>query len=301
MSLLLIDSASLWYRAYYGMPDTLLSPQGEPINAVKGFIDMSARLIIQYKPDRLALCLDGDWRPSWRVELFPGYKLNRVDDDGEEEQEPDLLTPQVPLILDFFEAAGIAIVGMDDYEADDVIATFATREKGPIRIATGDRDLFQLVDEKRDVKVAYLAKGISNHDLVNHSWIEKKYEIPGERYALFAMIRGDASDGLPGIKGIGEKGAAEIAKNYSSMAELIEAANADDSKLSPNHRKKILADLDYASVADRLVQCARDVNLPEIDLTIPNSAKNAKYLETMKSDYGLGASVDRLISAFNWS
>ena len=301
MSLLLIDSASLWYRAYYGMPDTLLSPQGEPINAVKGFIDMSARLINHYKPDRLALCLDGDWRPSWRVELFPGYKLNRVDDDGEEEQEPDLLTPQVPLILDFFEAAGIAIVGMDDYEADDVIATFATREKGPIRIATGDRDLFQLVDEKRDVKVAYLAKGISNHDLVNHSWIEKKYEIPGERYALFAMIRGDASDGLPGIKGIGEKGAAEIAKNYSSMAELLEAAKADDPKFSTNHRKKILADLDYASVADRLVQCARDVNLPEIDLSIPNSAKNAKYLETMKSDYGLGASVDRLLSAFNWS
>jgi 5'-3' exonuclease len=151
------------------------------------------------------------------------------------------------------------------------------------------------------VKVAYLAKGISNHDLVNHSWIQKKYEIPGERYALFAMIRGDASDGLPGIKGIGEKGAADIAKNYSSMAELLEAAKADDPKLSPNHRKKILADLDYASVADRLVQCARDVNLPEIDLSIPNSAKNAKYLETMKSDYGLGASVDRLISAFNWS
>jgi 5'-3' exonuclease len=115
------------------------------------------------------------------------------------------------------------------------------------------------------------------------------------------MIRGDASDGLPGIKGIGEKGAAEIAKNYSSMADLIEAAKAEDSKLSPNHRKKILADLDYASVADRLVQCARDVNLPEIDLSIPNSAKNAKYLETMKSDYGLGASVDRLLSAFNWS
>ena len=190
---------------------------------------------------------------------------------------------------------------MDDYEADDVIATFATREKGPIRIATGDRDLFQLVDEERDVKVAYLAKGISNHDLVNHSWIEKKYEIPGERYALFAMIRGDASDGLPGIRGIGEKGAAEIAKNFSSMADLIKAAKSEDPKLSPNHRKKLLADLDYAAVADRLVQCARDVNLPKIDLSIPSSAKNAKYLETMKSDYGLGASVDRLLSALNWS
>lgn len=300
MTLALIDSASLWYRAYYGMPDTLLSPQGEPINAVKGFIDMTARLVNQYQPDRLVMCLDGDWRPSWRVELFPDYKANRVDDEGDEELEPDLLTPQIPLILDFFEAAGIPLVGVDDYEADDVIATYSKTEKGPIRIITGDRDLFQLVDDDRDVAVAYLAKGISNHDLVNRKWITDKYGIPGERYALFAMIRGDASDGLPGIRGIGEKGAAAIAKSFSSMNQVIEAAHNDNELLHPTHRKKIIADFDYAKIAEKLVSCATDIRLPSIDLAIPREPQDRKYLESMKKDYGLGASVDRLLSALRW-
>jgi 5'-3' exonuclease len=300
MTLLLVDSASLWYRAYYGMPDTLLSPDGEPINAVKGFIDMTARLVHHYRPDRMALCLDGDWRPSWRVELFPNYKANRVDDEGEEELEPDLLTPQIPLILDFFEAAGISLIGVDDYEADDVIATLSKTEKGPIRIVTGDRDLFQLVDDDRDVAVAYLAKGISNHDLVNLQWIADKYAIPGERYALFAMIRGDASDGLPGIKGIGEKGAAAIAQSFSSMSAVIEAAHNGDDRLHPTHRKKIVADLAYASIAEKLVSCAIDIRMPEVQMKIPKEPHNRKYLDALKKDYGLGSSVDRLMSALQW-
>ena len=251
MTLMLIDSASLWYRAYYGMPDTLLSPKGEPINAVKGFIDMTARLVNTYRPDRIALCLDGDWRPSWRVELFPEYKTNRLDESGEEEEEPDLLTPQIPIILDFFEALGIQIIGADDYEADDVIATLSKREPGPVRVVTGDRDLFQLVDRDRDVRVVYLAKGISAHDLVDEDWIAKKYAIPGERYGLFAMIRGDASDGLPGIKGIGEKGAAEIASNFHSIKAVIEAAASETPQLRDIHRKRSLSDLPYAEVVER--------------------------------------------------
>ncbi len=300
MTLLLIDSASLWYRAYYGMPDALVSPSGEPINAVKGFIDMTSRLINVYKPNRMALCLDGDWRPSWRVELYPDYKMNRVDEEDGEEEEPDLLTPQIPLILDFFEAAGIPLIGIDDYEADDVIATMAKREPGPTRIVTGDRDLFQLVDHERDVYVAYLAKGISNHDLVNHEWIAQKYNIPGDRYDLFAMIRGDASDGLPGIRGIGEKGAAEIARNFENMNEVISAAQDGNTKLSESLRKKILANIEYAQIAERLVRCATDIRLPEFDLKIPTKPEKGKYLTEMKEDYGLGTSVDRLFDALKW-
>ena len=300
MTLLLVDSASLWYRAYYGMPDTLVSPTGEPINAVKGFIDMTARLINTYKPNRMALCLDGDWRPSWRVELFPDYKMNRVDEEDGDEVEPDLLTPQIPLILDFFEAAGIPLIGIDDYEAYDVIATMAKREPGPTRVVTGDRDLFQLVDDKRDVHVAYLAKGISNHDLVNLDWIAQKYNIPGDRYGLFAMIRGDASDGLPGIRGIGEKGAAEIARNFANMDRVIDAAQNGDPKLPESLRKKILANIEYAQIAERLVRCADDIRLPDFDLNIPNTPEKAKYLDEMKKDYGLGTSVDRLFDALKW-
>ncbi len=299
MTLMLIDSASLWYRAYYGMPDTLLSPSGEPINAVKGFIDMTARLVNQYKPDRLALCLDGDWRPSWRVELFPDYKSNRVLEDGEEE-EPDLLTPQIPIITDFFDALGIPLIGADDYEADDVIATLSRTEAGPVRIVTGDRDLFQLVDDDKDVKIAYLAKGISAHDLVDTKWISMKYQIPGERYGFFSMIRGDASDGLPGIRGIGEKGAAAIAQEFSSMIELIDAAKSSDSRLKPIHQKKILEDLEYAKNATRLVTCVTDVRLPKVDLVTPKEPVSRKKLAELVDEYGLKTNLQRLESALGW-
>ena len=216
---MLLDSASLWYRAYYGMPDTLTAPDGTPVNAIRGYLDMTARLLGVYRPTRLVACIEGDWRPTWRTDLFPGYKANRVDAEGEEE-EPDLLSPQIPILLDVLESFGIPLIGADDYEADDVMATLAIREKGPTRIVTGDRDLFQLVDDKRDVKVVYLAKGITNHDLVDIKFVAEKYGIPGDRYALFAMIRGDASDGLPGIRGIGEKGAAAIANMFTSMEEV---------------------------------------------------------------------------------
>ena len=299
MTLMLIDSASLWYRAYYGMPDTLLSPSGEPINAVKGFIDMTARLVNQYKPDRLALCLDGDWRPSWRVELFPDYKSNRVLEDGEEE-EPDLLTPQIPIITDFFDALGIPLIGADDYEADDVIATLSRTEAGPVRIVTGDRDLFQLVDDDKDVKIAYLAKGISAHDLVDTKWISMKYQIPGERYGFFSMIRGDASDGLPGIRGIGEKGAAAIAQEFSSMIELIDAAKSSDSRLKPIHQKKILEDLEYAKNSTRLVTCVTDVRLPKVDLVTPKEPASRKELAELVDEYGLKTNLQRLESALGW-
>lgn len=299
MTLMLIDSASLWYRAYYGMPDTLLSPSGEPINAVKGFIDMTARLVNQYKPDRLALCLDGDWRPSWRVELFPDYKSNRVLEDGEEE-EPDLLTPQIPIITDFFDALGIPLIGADDYEADDVIATLSRTETGPVRIVTGDRDLFQLVDDDKDVKIAYLAKGISAHDLVDTKWISMKYQIPGERYGFFSMIRGDASDGLPGIRGIGEKGAATIAQEFSSMIELIEAAKKSDPRLKPIHQKKILEDLEYAKNATQLVTCVTDVRLPKVDLVTPKEPASRKELAELVDEYGLKTNLHRLESALGW-
>lgn len=296
---MLLDSASLWYRAYFGMPDTLLSPSGEPVNAIRGYLDMSARLISQYKPKRIVACIEGDWRPSWRTDLFPEYKANRLDESGEEE-EPDTLAPQIPILLDLIEAFGIPLVGADDYEADDVIATYSVREPGPTKIVTGDRDLFQLVDDKRKVSVVYLAKGISNHDLVDLKWISKKYDIPGERYALFAMIRGDASDGLPGIRGIGEKGAAAIAKNFDSMEQVMRAAKSGDERLTPNHAKKLLESADYAKIAPKLVHCALDVPIPDLDLSIPKKPTDLTEIYQYQKDYGLGASVDRFIAALGW-
>lgn len=299
MTLMLLDSASLWYRAYFGMPDTLLSPSGEPVNAIRGYLDMTARLMNIYNPNRLVACIEGDWRPSWRVDLFPEYKANRLDVEGEEE-EPDTLGPQIPILLDLLEAFGIPLVGVDDYEADDVMASFAVTEPGPTKIVTGDRDLFQLVDDKRKISVVYLAKGITNHDHVDLKWIADKYDIPGDRYALFAMIRGDASDGLPGIRGIGEKGAAVIAKQFTTLPEVMKAAAKDDGRLTPNARKKLLESAEYAKIAPKLVHCALDVPLPKIDLALPKRPKNLEEIYQYQKDYGLGASVDRLISALKW-
>ena len=300
MTLMLLDSASLWYRAYFGMPDTLLSPSGMPVNAIRGYLDMTSRLIVKYKPDRLVACLEGDWRPSWRVELFPDYKLNRVDDEGQED-EPDTLGPQIPVLLDVLDALGIAMVGVDDYEADDLMATFSVKQQGPIRIVTGDRDLFQLVDDKRDVKIVYLAKGISNHDLVDLQWISDKYQIPGDRYALFAMIRGDSSDGLPGIRGIGEKGAANIANQFSSLEEVMKAAEDNDARLTVNIRKKLLESAGYAAIAPKLVGCSLDVSIPQMEISMPLKPKSMKKIEELKEEYGLGASIDRIVSALGWS
>ena len=299
MSLMLLDSASLWYRAFYGMPDSLEAPDGTPVNAIRGYLDMSARLISTYKPNRLVACIEGDWRPSWRVELFPEYKANRIDEEGAEE-EPDLLAPQIPILMDVLDAFGIAIVGIDDYEADDVMASFAEREVGPIRVVTGDRDMFQLVNDERDIKVIYLAKGISAHDLVDISWVSKKYGIPGDRYALFAMFRGDPSDGLPGVKGIGEKGAALICNNFDTVEEVIQGALNAHEALSPNLIKKILEGQEYLKIAPTLVQCARDVSLPQIDLSLPKRPKDLSKIYALQKQYGLGASVDRMIAALRW-
>ena len=299
MTLMLLDSASLWYRAYFGMPDTLVSPSGLQVNAIRGYLDMTSKLINLYKPNRIVACLEGDWRPSWRVELFPDYKMNRLDESGEEE-EPDTLSPQIPILLDLLEALGFPMLGVDDYEADDLMATFAVNQPGPVRIVTGDRDLFQLVDDKRDVKVVYLAKGIANHDLVDLKWIEQKYEIPGDRYGLFAIIRGDASDGLPGIKGIGEKGAASIAKQFTNLDEVMKAATNDDERLTTNIRKKLLESAEYAKIAPKLVGCATDVSIPEMKIDLPKKPLDTKKIQDMKEEFGLGTSVDRIMNALGW-
>ncbi len=300
MTLMLLDSASLWYRAYYGMPDTLLAPDGTPVNAIRGYLDMTARLIGMYSPNRIVACIEGDLRPSWRVDIFPDYKANRLEEDGEGEEEPDLLTPQIPILLDLLDEFGIPMVGVDDYEADDVMATFAVKEPGPTRIVTGDRDLFQLVDDKRDVKVVYLAKGLSQHDLVDKAWISRKYAIPGDRYALFAMFRGDPSDGLPGVKGIGEKGAALIANNFADVDEAQRGARDAHPSLKPALAKKIIEGADYLKIAPTLVNCARDVALPSLDISMPTKPADLSKIYEIKERYGLGASVDRLISALKW-
>lgn len=298
--ILLLDSASLWYRAFYGMPDTLRSPSGAPVNAVRGFLDSVARLANAYQPKQIVACLDGDWRPSWRTELIPEYKAARdlaVEEDEERIQEEIDLESQVPVILDLLDAIGLPIIGIDDYEADDVIATLATREAGPCVIATGDRDLFQLVDDRKPIKVAYLAKGISSHELVDLKWISERYGIPGERYALMALLRGDPSDGLPGVRGIGEKGAAKIVSHFGSVSEIINAAENNDERLTSSLCKKLLDGKEYLDRALPVVTCVRDLRLPTLAPALPKSVSDRAKIDQLVEEYGVGTSVNRLLAA----
>ena len=303
MTLLLLDSASLWYRAFYGLPQSMVSPSGQPVNAIRGYLDSIARMAVTYQPDRIVACLDGDWRPSWRTDLIPEYKANRIEEESDDgslsdaAEELEILEAQVPVIMEVLDAIGIPLIGIDDYEADDVIATLSVREPGPTFIVTGDRDLFQLVDDKRKVKVAYIAKGISQHELVDLKWIKNKYEIPGDRYALFATFRGDPSDGLPGARGIGPKGAATIANSFATIEEVIEAANKSNSKLSASLQKKILESSDYLRKAEVVVNCVDDLRLPKGPFNLPKKVMNSKALETLAKSYGIDSSVKRLLSA----
>ena len=303
MTLLLLDSASLWYRAFYGLPQSMVSPSGQPVNAIRGYLDSIARMAVTYQPDRIVACLDGDWRPSWRTDLIPEYKANRIEEESDDgslsdaAEELEILEAQVPVIMEVLDAIGIPLIGIDDYEADDVIATLSVREPGPTFIVTGDRDLFQLVDDKRKVKVAYIAKGISQHELVDLKWIKNRYEIPGDRYALFATFRGDPSDGLPGARGIGPKGAATIANSFATIEDVIEAANNSNSKLSASLQKKILESAEYLRKAEIVVNCVEDLRLPKGPFNLPKKVVNSKVLETLAKSYGIDSSVKRLLSA----
>jgi len=211
-----------------------------------------------------------------------------------------LLVPQFPILMDVLDAFGVAIVGIDDYEADDLMASFAEREVGPIRIVTGDRDMFQLVNDEKDIKVVYLAKGISAHDLVDICWVAKEYGLPGDRSVLFALFRVAPSDGFPGVQGIVEKGAALISKNFASVDEVIQGALNAHESLSPNLIKKILEGQEYLKIAPTLVQCARDVSLPQIDLSLPKMPEDLSKIYALQKQYGLGASIDRMIAALRW-
>ena len=204
-SLMLLDTAGLYFRAFHGIPaDSMTAPDGTPVNAVRGLLDMIARLLRARHPSRLVACMDADWRPAFRVAAIGSYKQHRANPDGSE-QVPAALVTQIPVIEQVLAAAGVAMAAASGYEADDVIGTLAAREDGPIEVVTGDRDLFQVVDDERGVRVLYVGRGIANLEVIDEAAITKRYQIPGRSYAAFAALRGDPSDGLPGVPGVGEK------------------------------------------------------------------------------------------------
>jgi 5'-3' exonuclease len=295
---MLLDTASLYYRAFYGMPETVTAPDGTPVNAIRGLLDAIARLVRDHRPARLVACLDADWRPAFRVSAIPSYKAHRAEPDGTEQAPPGLVM-QIPLITRVLEAAGIALSEQDGYEADDVIATLADRSAGPgspVDVVTGDRDLFQLVDDARGIRVLYTVKGLGKLDAIDEAAVSEKYHIPARAYADFAVLRGDPSDGLPGVPGIGEKTAAALITAFGTLDALRRALDAGHGGFPPGARKKLEAARAYLDVAPPVVRTATDVPLPEVDGTLPARAPDPALLAEMGEALGLGSSLGRFRS-----
>ena len=310
--ILLLDGASMWFRSFFGVPSSITAPDGRPVNAVRGFIDNIAALVTQHRPGRLVVCLDLDWRPQWRVDLIPSYKAHRVLEehpDGEPDVEvvPDELTPQVDMIMELLDAFGIATAGAAGFEADDVLGTLATREQtDPAIVVSGDRDLLQLAsDDGPGIRVFYIGRGLAKAVLYGPTEVAETYGVPldraGAAYAELALMRGDASDGLPGVAGIGEKTASTLLQTYGSLAAIEAAAQDPTSKMAAAQRKKLLAAADYITAALPVVLVATDapVSLSTESDALPLAARDPQRVAELAGKYGVTNSIARLQKALD--
>jgi 5'-3' exonuclease len=296
-SLMLLDSASLYFRAFYGIPpESMTAPDGTPVNAVRGLLDMIARLVRAYRPGRLVACMDADWRPAFRVAAIPSYKAHRANPDGSE-QVPDALNAQIPVIVEVLAAAGVVMAGARGYEADDIIGTLAAREEGPVDVVTGDRDLFQLVDDARQVRVIYTARGMSRLEVVDEGAVTRRYQIPGRSYAAFAALRGDPSDGLPGVPGVGEKTAAALVRVFGTVEAMLAALDQGHGGFPMGSRAKLAANRAYLEAAIPVVAVATDAPLPPLDGRLPAVPGDTRRLAELDERFDLGSSLGRMCGA----
>lgn len=296
--ILLLDTASLYYRAFFGIPDSLKAPDGTVVNALRGLLDFVASLTVAYEPDAIVACWDDAWRPDWRVALMPTYKTHRLaDPNGGAEDTPELLSPQVPLIAEALKLVGVPVVGAPDCEADDVIGTITDQWGGPVDVVTGDRDLFQLVNDDRVVRVLYTARGVRLHDQVDNAWIKAKYDIEASQYVDFAVMRGDPSDGIPGVAGIGEKTAAALIASYGDLAGIQSAAADPNEAIKPKIRENLLAAGDYIEAAIKVVTVRPDAFELGDYKKRPLSNNQKMVFEEFGEKWGLGGVTERLLKA----
>jgi 5'-3' exonuclease len=293
---MLLDTASLYYRAFFGMPDTVRSPDGTPVNAVRGLLDTIGRLVRARHPSRLVACLDADWRPAFRVEAIPSYKAHRLAADGTEETPPGLAV-QIPLIEEVLQVSGLAVAGQPGFEADDVMATLSARSADPVDVVTGDRDLFQLVDDARGIRVIYTVRGLNNIDVIDEAAVTAKYDIPGRAYADFAALRGDPSDGLPGVPGVGDKTAAALIRTFGSIDGITTALDQGHGGFPRGSRDKLEKARDYLDIALSVVRVVDSAPLPDVQGDLPVVPVDAARLKDLGERWGLGSSLTRFLTA----
>jgi 5'-3' exonuclease len=292
--LMLVDAANLYFRAFYALPESITAPDGRPVNAIRGYLDMSAALIERRRPLRFVSCLDLDWRPAFRVALVPSYKTHRLAPNGTE-AIPDALAPQVPVLLDVLGALGLSVAGAEGFEADDVIATLAVRDTSTVDIVSGDRDLLALATDR--VTVLYTGKGIAKLEEMGPSQVAAKYGVSAENYADFAVLRGDPSDGLPGVPGVGEKTAAALVARFGSVEDILLAAERGDDGFPAGSAGKVRAAAGYLADAPAAVRGRTDVPLSVIDDTLPHTPRDARRLDELVEQLGIASSVGRLQKA----
>jgi 5'-3' exonuclease len=289
---MLVDSSSLIYRAFFAVPDTVRAPDGTPVNGAYGFLNMLSRLISQHRPTQLACALDADWRPEWRVTLLDSYKAHRV--AVEPNADEDAIEGQIELVVELLDLMGIATIGVPDYEAEDVIGTIALRTTGRIAIVSGDRDLFQLVRDP-NVVVLYPVRGVTDLTVVDEKEISRRYGIPGRSYADFAILRGDPSDGLPGVRGVGAKTAASLVSTHGTLEEILEAAH----RTPAGPLAKIAASADYLERAARVVRITGDAPVADIDITLPTHPPKVRKVKELAERYALAGATTRLLAAIS--
>jgi 5'-3' exonuclease len=295
--LILLDTASLYYRAFHSLPESLVAKDGTPINAIRGLLDRIARLHQDRSPRAIVACWDTEWRPQWRVDLIPTYKSHRLaeiqeDPDDEVSAIPDLLAEQIPIIAEVLEALGIPVIGGENHEADDIIGTYANTESGPIEIVTGDRDLFQLIDDTRGVSVLYTSTGEMNQ--YQELQVLEKYGVRASQYVDFSILRGDASDGLPGVKGVGEKTAAKLIQTFGTLREVINAAQSLHPEIKPRIANSITDSQDYLAAAAKVVPVVRNLALDPVS-KIQLEAAPQKVLLDLGEELNISALMQRLI------
>src|SRR5438046_6406359 len=278
---MLIDGSSVMFRAFFGIPvGAFKAPDGQPVNAVRGFLDMLARLITDRKPRAIVVATDEDWRPAFSVDVIPSYKTARL----ERGAMPPELEPQEPIIREVRGAIGVDVIRAEGFEAEHVIASLLPKIRGKVEIVTGDRDLFALVHDP-DLCVLYTQQGIGRLLVVDEAGVERRYAIPGRSYGDFAVLRGDPSDGLPGVPGVGEKTAAQLVRRYkdldgiSASGKLGDAANA------------------YLGRARRGGVPVSIAPVPRPKGTRPTSPADPQALAKLGETYGIGPSIDRLSRA----
>ncbi|KLL10136.1 5'-3' exonuclease [Protofrankia coriariae] len=304
--LMLLDTPSLYFRAYYGVPRSVRAGGGTPVNAVRGLLDTLTRQIAEIRPTRLVACFDADWRPQFRVALLASYKAHRVAAGGAEgvggaagarwiEDVPAELTAQLPIIDAVLDAVGIPRVSAAGYEADDVIGTLAARGRAEVDVLTGDRDLFQLVDDSRPVRVRY---AVERFAVIDEAAVTSRFGIPGRAYADFAVLRGDPSDGLPGVPGIGVKTAAALLRAFGSLAAVrAAAARGEIAGFPGGSRQRIVEAAAYLDAAVPVVRVVTDVALSPVADQLPAQPADRAGLAALARRWGVENACDRLVAA----